>query len=200
MPRLAIFDSRVWWGIPSFAAAPRGPETRPWHSANAASIAFRSRSANSLFSSGRTSWRRNLPPRLLDRFSRQPGLINEERVSITQDHGTLNDVLQFADVSWPIVGLEKLQRLLLDMADPLAGSPGISFDQVFCQQRNVIFPLAQRWYAYGENVDPIEKILAEFARAHGGFQVAVRCGEHAHVDGNRLIAPDPLQFSFLKHT
>src|SRR5215468_5697037 len=44
-PRLAIFDSRVWWGIPSFAAAPRGPETRPWHSVNAASITFRSRKA-----------------------------------------------------------------------------------------------------------------------------------------------------------
>src|SRR6266436_1485889 len=54
MPRLAIFDSRVWSGLPSFAAAPRRPETRPWHSANAVSIAFRSRSANSFLSSART--------------------------------------------------------------------------------------------------------------------------------------------------
>src|SRR5260370_25030576 len=29
MSRFAIFDSRVWCGIPSFAAAPSGPETRP---------------------------------------------------------------------------------------------------------------------------------------------------------------------------
>ena len=54
MPRLAIFDSRVWCGIPSFAAAPRRPETRPSHSANAASIAFLSRSTNSLLSSARS--------------------------------------------------------------------------------------------------------------------------------------------------
>ncbi len=54
IPRLAIFDSRVWCGIPSSAAAPRGPETRPWHSANAASIAFLSRPANSFLSSART--------------------------------------------------------------------------------------------------------------------------------------------------
>ena len=57
MPRLAIFDSRVWCGIPSFAAAPRRPETRPWHSANAASIAFLSRCTNSLLSSVRVPMR-----------------------------------------------------------------------------------------------------------------------------------------------
>src|SRR5271169_59219 len=53
MPNLAIFDSRVWCGIPSFAAAPSGPETRPWHSAKAASIVFLSRSTSSFLSSAR---------------------------------------------------------------------------------------------------------------------------------------------------
>lgn len=31
IPSLWIFDSSVWRGIPSFAAAPDGPETRPRH-------------------------------------------------------------------------------------------------------------------------------------------------------------------------
>src|SRR5258708_35493453 len=53
MPRPAIFHSRVWRGIPSLTAAPPGPETRPWHSVRAASIAFLSRSANSLLPSAR---------------------------------------------------------------------------------------------------------------------------------------------------
>src|ERR1700723_2369705 len=44
--RLAIFESSVWRGIPSFAAAPDGPEMRPWDSASAASITSRSRSAS----------------------------------------------------------------------------------------------------------------------------------------------------------
>ena len=33
-----IFESSVWDGSPSFAAAPAGPETRPWVCASAASI------------------------------------------------------------------------------------------------------------------------------------------------------------------
>src|ERR1700723_4595223 len=35
-----IFESRVEGGIPSLAAAPVGPDTCPWASASAASIAF----------------------------------------------------------------------------------------------------------------------------------------------------------------
>ena len=45
MPRRLIFDSSVCRGIPSFAAAPEGPDMRPWLSARAASIISISRSA-----------------------------------------------------------------------------------------------------------------------------------------------------------
>jgi hypothetical protein len=38
MPSRRIFDSSVWRGIPSLAAAPDGPDTRPRLSASAASI------------------------------------------------------------------------------------------------------------------------------------------------------------------
>lgn len=38
IPRAFIFESRVEGGIPSLAAAPSGPETRPWVSANASSM------------------------------------------------------------------------------------------------------------------------------------------------------------------
>jgi hypothetical protein len=45
MPSRLIFDSSVWRGIPSFAAAPDGPDIRPWASARAASIISASRLA-----------------------------------------------------------------------------------------------------------------------------------------------------------
>jgi hypothetical protein len=38
MPRALIFDARVCRGMPSSAVAPDGPDTRPRHSDNAASI------------------------------------------------------------------------------------------------------------------------------------------------------------------
>jgi len=40
-----IFDSSVWRGMPSFAAAPRGPEIRPRDAASAASVSCFSLSA-----------------------------------------------------------------------------------------------------------------------------------------------------------
>src|SRR5882762_9114141 len=86
------------------------------------------------------------------------------------------------------------------MADFLSGPLGVPFHQILHQQRNIVLPLAQGWNTYGENVKPIKKILAECTRAYSGFQVAVRCSKHAHVDRNRLAAPDPLEFSFLEHS
>ena len=96
--------------------------------------------------------------------------------------------------------MEKIQRLILDVADSLPGSLGIAFDQILYQHRNVIFPLAQGWYMYGENVKPIEKILAERTRSHGSIQVAIGGSEHPHINRDLLAAPDPLEFTFLEHS
>src|SRR5215472_17772252 len=46
IPSRLIFDSSVCRGIPSLAAAPDGPDIRPWLSARAASIISTSRSAS----------------------------------------------------------------------------------------------------------------------------------------------------------
>src|SRR5260370_33107593 len=81
------------------------------------------------------------------------------------------------------------------MADFLSGSLGVPFDQILHQHRNVILPLAQGWYTYGENVKPIKKILAKCTRAYSGFQVAVRWGKPLHVHANPLSASDPPEFS-----
>ena len=51
----------------------------------------------------------------------------------------------------------------------------------------------------GKDVEPIKKILPECTGVHSGFQVAIRCGKHSDVDGNRLAAPDPFEFSFLEN-
>src|SRR5277367_5513927 len=62
MPRLAIFDSRVCGGTPSFAAAPPSPETRPRQAINAASITFFWRWANSFSASARLRGRGRTGP------------------------------------------------------------------------------------------------------------------------------------------
>src|SRR4029077_11710513 len=140
--------------------------------------------------------------RTCSRFSKRPTAALARRCwsrSIAQDHGTLDHVLQFADVSWPIVGLENVEGFLLDMTDCLSRPSRVSFHQVLDQQRNVIFPLAQRWNTDRKHIQPVAQILAECTGMHGRIQVPIGRGNYADVDGYRLVTPDTLQFSFLEN-
>src|ERR1700722_7122805 len=134
------------------------------------------------------------------RFSPQPCLVDGECLFFAQDHATLDYVLQFADVARPVVGLEKIQRSLFYMANPFSGSLGISFNQILHQERNVVLPLAQSRYTDGENVKPVEEILAERARRDSSLQVAVCGRKHSHINRDRLAASDPLEFSLLEYS
>src|SRR5258708_36454620 len=95
MPSLLSFDSSVCRGIPSLAAAPEGPEMRPWDSANAVLIISTSRCANA----GRPF--RPSHDSVGGRLN-QP-FINRERVPFAQNDASLHHVLQFANVSGPSV-------------------------------------------------------------------------------------------------
>src|SRR5205814_7826492 len=48
---------------------------------------------------------------------REPRLVNPECVAAPEDHRSLDDVLQLANVARPFVGLAQLQGLLVDLAD-----------------------------------------------------------------------------------
>ncbi len=121
-----IFDSSVDRAIPSLTAAPLGPETRPPVSFRAASIIF-------------FSWTRSLAREfyLGSRFSChlallwQPAFVDGENLCFAKDHRTLDDILQFANVSWPRVGLQQFQRLFIDTF--LVRFSRIAIDKVFDQ-------------------------------------------------------------------
>src|SRR5258705_8641837 len=65
---------------------------------------------------------------------------------------------------------------------------------------DVIHALAQRGHLDRKDIQPVKKILAERACSHGGFQIAVRGGQHAYVHGNRLTAADPFDFPLLEYS
>ena len=50
-----------------------------------------------------------------------------------------------------------------------------------------------------KNIKSVEEILTKRAGVDCRLQVAVRCDEHAHVDGKRLTAPDTFKLSLLQH-
>src|SRR5262245_13045169 len=65
---------------------------------------------------------------------RQPTIIDGQHSSVRQNHRALDDVLQFANISWPRVGTKQLQRVVLDAADLLAGALRTTVNKVFDQE------------------------------------------------------------------
>jgi hypothetical protein len=51
-----------------------------------------------------------------------------------------------------------------------------------------------------KNIKSVEEILTERTRIDRRLEIAVRCGQHAYVDGERLTAPDAFKLSLLQHT
>ena len=50
-----------------------------------------------------------------------------------------------------------------------------------------------------KNIKSIEEILTERTGIDCRLQVAVRCDQHAYIDGERLTAPDAFKLSLLQH-
>src|SRR6267378_1163238 len=118
MPSFFNLDSSVCLGMPKTAAAPFEPATRPEASRRA-------------FSIGNISWESSTSHRRLWTSSTQPARFDRERVAITEDYGTLNHILQFADVAWPRISSEELQRFLADTANLFSRLLGIALHEIF---------------------------------------------------------------------
>src|ERR1700683_3492884 len=51
-----------------------------------------------------------------------------------------------------------------------------------------------------KNIKSVEEILTERTGMDCRLQIAVRCDQHAYVDGKRLTAPNAFKLSLLQHT
>jgi hypothetical protein len=120
-----------------------------------------------------------------------------DRVVVTQDDRTLDAVLKLADVAGPRIGLQLVERgrrqmqLLVQIAREL-------LDEMARQRRNVTRTFAQRRDVDRKHGQPKKQIFAELLRGDRRLQLAVRCGNDADVDVERLRAADTLEPLFLE--
>src|SRR5947209_6716421 len=68
----------------------------------------------------------------------QPGSVDGERLAIAKDDGALDDVLQFADISGPVVCREELQRVRVDPPDLPARGLREAANQVFDEHADLV--------------------------------------------------------------
>ena len=115
-----------------------------------------------------------------------------------QNHGPLDHILQLTDVARPVVGLQQIQRLLVNRADGLARPGGVAVHEVFDEHQDVVLAFSKGRHLDGEHVEPIEQVLSEASIRHRGAEITIGRGDDTHVNADRLRASDPLKFPFLQ--
>ena len=98
-----------------------------------------------------------------------------------------------------MIGLAKLQRILVDFRDFLLGLLRIALHEVLDQHGNIFFPLAERRHVDGEDIQPIEEVGTKRSGSDCSGQVTVRRCNYADLGWNNPITPDSLKLPLLKH-
>ena len=125
--------------------------------------------------------------------------VERYRRPLGQHQGALDQVLQLADVPWPRVAEQGVDRVGPDRLLGDGHGARLGLDEVADERDQVLAPLAQRRQVHGDHVQPVVEVGAEGAVLDGRRQVAVGGGDDAHVDAQRTLAADAQELARLEH-
>src|SRR5260370_17811606 len=137
------------------------------------SSAFAQRSLND-----RLLLRRKLPKRFKStarhsngRLPGKPTFIDGESLCFTYNDGSLNDVLQFANITRPRVRLKQIEALFVHRLKALSCLPCETINEVLNQQGNVFSSFTQRRHFNWKNVEPLKQSASERSPSAAIFQL-----------------------------
>src|SRR5688572_1516045 len=122
-----------------------------------------------------------------------------ERRTVRQDHGSLNDILEFTNVSGPLPLRQSTHCCTRNALNLLSHAPRVLVDKVPHQVRDVITTFAQGWDSYGKNIEAIVEITPKLLVRHHRHEVTVRGSNKTNVHLFRAGAAEPFEFSFLQN-
>ncbi len=85
--------------------------------------------------------------------------IGIDPVTVGDDQGALDDVLQLAHVPRPVIGLQSSQAFIPERLDGTPHSLGKLPRERGCQHADVIAPFPQGWQRDRENIESVEEIF-----------------------------------------
>ena len=119
---------------------------------------------------------------------------------VRQDHRALDQVLQLADVARPVVPRQRIHRLGRDRLDRSSSSGARTAARSAAPASGC--PRAARAAAarvIGNDVQPVEEVLAELLLVGERRQVAVGRRDQARIGAQRARAAQPLELALLQH-
>src|SRR6267378_7298172 len=111
----------------------------------------------------------------------------------TNNDQALDQIAKLAYVSRPGMPQQNFHSRLSQLARLLSISGAELVQEVFGQDGNVLFAVAQRRHEEGNYIQPIEKVLAESATRNFLLEVFVGGGQDAYVNGHCLAGTDWLK-------
>ena len=124
--------------------------------------------------------------------------VDLERRTGREDDGTLEDVLQLADVARPGYAMSRRSVPGSIPSNRLPIRAGELVEEELHQERDVLGALAERRELDREDAEAVVEVLAERLLADGLEQVAVGRGDDPDVDLARRRAADPVELALLQ--
>src|SRR6202041_1549176 len=117
----------------------------------------------------------------------------------TYDYGSLDNVLQFANVTRPRIRLKQFQTLFVYPADGFSCFSRKRVDEVLDQHRNVFSSFPQRRHLDRKNVKPVKEVAPKCASSDSRLQVTIRGSNHPNISSDGSSSTDALEFMFLQN-
>jgi hypothetical protein len=141
--------------------------------------------------SGYSNGRDLIPRQVLGRMATQDG-------ASRHDDAALDDILQFSDITRPVMVFQSRHHVIGDSVDHLALPFGERLNKVLCQQGDILSPFTQRWKHHRKHVQPVIEIGAELPLLNHASQVLVRGCNHPHVDLKCMSTAQTLELLLLE--
>src|SRR5271167_2723389 len=120
-----------------------------------------------------------------------------KHATVGKDYGAFDQVLEFADISWPWVRSQRRHGFGRNVFNFSTHPPSKLFDKMRHQGRNVFAAFTQRRQKDREHIQTVVQIAPVFATIHHFHQIPIRRGNEADVHLVSSRASKSLEFLFL---
>src|SRR5271168_339066 len=104
-----------------------------------------------------------------------------QNIARRKDYAALDEILQLANVSWPLIRDESKHRFRGNVFDLLVHLASIDLDKMFNQRRNVLTTRPQRGQWDRKYIQSVVEVTTKFVALHHFNQISVGRRHEAHV-------------------
>src|ERR1051326_392037 len=125
--------------------------------------------------------------------------VDRQRIAAGHDERAVDHVAQLAHVAVPLVLLQRLDEVGVDVLHLLLFRLVQLLQEEMGEERDILEALAQRRDLAGEDGEAVVEVLAHLPVLNGLLRIAVRRGDDARIDVDLLVAADAPELALLEH-